>query len=158
VARTPHLEVEWDHPDWWGNLQLESMAPKLMAAVPVNPGDPIWRTGVDPRARFEMVSKLDWLVNAATVVQFNGELIGPTGHAGLAVRSSLETAGAPDSVATAININAGSAIAPGSTVVTIESNALVSGGLAPAAGGLNVVGGNGLNSALLKNVNALKGF
>jgi hypothetical protein len=76
----------------------------------------------------------------------------------LAVRPTLETSGALVDVATAINVNAGSAITPGSTVVAIDNTTLASAGLTQATGGLNVIGGNGLNSALLKNVNALKGF
>lgn len=153
VTRTPEPEVEWDRPDWWGKLTLEALVPDQRVPVPVNPGDPIWKTQIDPRARFEMASKQDWLANTATVMQFDDELIGPTGRAGLAVRTSLESEGT-----TAINVNAGSAVASGSTVVVIDSSALASAGLAHTVGGLNVIGGNGLNSALLKNMNAVKGF
>lgn len=155
VTRTPEPEVEWDHPEWWDNLPLEAMVPKQKAPVPVNPGDPIWQTQIDPRARFSLASKEDWLANPATLVPFQGELIGPAGQAGLAVRSALET-GSP--LEAAIVVNAGSAIEPGSTVVAVDNNALASSGLARTAGGLNVVGGNGLNSALLKNVKAIKGL
>jgi hypothetical protein len=59
------------------------------------------------------------MANPATVVQFDGELIGPTGLAGLAVQPARETGNALTDVATTVNVNAGSAIAPGSTVVAI---------------------------------------
>jgi hypothetical protein len=105
-----------------------------------------------------LADKQDWLANPSTVLHFDGELIGPTGHAGLAVGPAHETSSAIENARPAIRVNAGSAIAAGSAVVAIDDNALVSAGLAQAAGGLNVIGGNGLNSALLKNLNALKSF
>ena len=74
------------------------------------------------------------------------------------MRPALESSGALEDTATAVNLNAGSAIAPGSKVVAIDNNALASAGLAQATAGLNVIGANGLNSALLKNVNTRKGF
>ena len=154
VTRTPEPEVDWDLPDWWKNLPLEPMLPKYKLPKTVHPDDPIWRPEIDPRARFELASKQDWLANPATAVQFEGELIGPLGRAGVAVQDSFEAAG----TAPAININAGSAIAPDRTVVAVETNALASAGLTTGTGGLNVVGSNGLNSALLKNVNTLKKF
>jgi hypothetical protein len=115
----------------------------------------MWRSPLDPRARFGIVEKEDWLTNPATVMQFDGELIGPGGRAGLAVQPAFQAGPAAQSAAPAVNVNAGSAVAPDRTVVAVDSNALASSGLAAAAG-LNVIGGNGLNSALLKNVNALK--
>lgn len=154
VARTPEPEVDWDLPDWWRHLPLEPMLPKYKPPKTIKPDDPIWQTEIDPRARFAPKSKPDWLANPATAVHFEGELIGPAGRAGLAVRPALEAAGAPDGGA--VNINAGSAIAPETAVVAVEANALAAAGLATAAGGLNVIGSNGLNSALLKNVNTLK--
>jgi len=158
VTRTPEPEVEWDHPDWWDKLRVEPMGPKPKLPVPVDPGDPIWRSEIDPRARFEMADKQDWLVNPVTAVQYDDELIGPTGRTGLAVQSVPGTTNTFEDVATSVHINAGSAIAPGSRVIAVDNNALASAGLAPAVGGLNVIGANGLNSALAKNLNARKGF
>jgi hypothetical protein len=158
VTRRPEPEVDWNLPDWWQKLPLEPMLPKYKPPKTVHPDDPIWQSEIDPRARFELTSKQDWLANPATVVQFEGELIGPVGQAGLAVRPSFEGADALDGGAPAIGVNAGSAVAPDSTVVAVETNALASAGLTPVAGGLNVIGSNGLNSALLKNVNTFKRF
>jgi hypothetical protein len=89
-------------------------------------------------------------------MQFDGELIGPGGRAGLAVQPAFQPGAPGRSAAPTVNVNAGSAVAPDRAVVAVDSNALASSGLAAAASGLNVIGGNGLNSALLKNVNALK--
>jgi hypothetical protein len=155
VTQTPVPEVEWDGLNWWEKLPLQPALPKPKVAIPVNPGDMMWRSPLDPRARFGIVEKEDWLTNPATVMQFDGELIGPGGRAGLAVQPAFQAGPAAQSAAPAVNVNAGSAVAPDRTVVAVDSNALASSGLAAAAG-LNVIGGNGLNSALLKNVNALK--
>ena len=156
VTRTPIPEREWDHREWWENLQVESLIPKPSLPTPVNPGDPLWRQEIDPRARFDLVGREDWLANPATVMQFDGELIGPRGHAGLASRSEIEVAGLPDDSVSTVRVNAGSAIAPGNTVVTTNHNALAVSGLASENGGLNVVGGRGLNSALLTNMKTQK--
>lgn len=150
VTRTPEPEVEWDAPNWWKELRIEPMIPKYKIPKPIDPGNPVWQNEIDPRARFDLTSRQDWIANQSTVVQFDGELIGPRGRAGLAVLPSAE-AGAADGAAS-INVNAGSALAPGSAIVATQKNALESAGLNQAAGGLNVIGGGGLNSALLKNV------
>jgi hypothetical protein len=150
VTRTPEPEVEWDFPKWWEEMPLEPIFPKYNPPKPVDPGDPVWRDEIDARARFALKGKQDWLTNPATVVQFEGELVGPAGRAGLAVLP----AAALTSV-TPVNVNAGSAVAPGSAVVVIEQDAFKLTGLTPSKAGINVIGGSGLNSALMKNINAL---
>jgi hypothetical protein len=90
VTRTPVPESEWDHREWWDKLLVEAVVPKPKLPTPVNPADPLWRQEIDPRARFDMVDRQDWLANPATVMQFDGELVGPTGHAGLASRPESE--------------------------------------------------------------------
>jgi Neuraminidase-like domain len=159
VTRTPVPEVEWDDLKWWDKLPLQPALPKPKIPIPINPGDPMWRMPLDPRARFGIVKKEDWLTNPATVMNFEGELIGPAGHAGLAIQPDEAVAGGAFEVARpVVNINAGSAVPPDGTVVALDSNALASAGLTTAASGLNVIGSSGLNSALLKNVNKLKGI
>jgi hypothetical protein len=156
VTRTPAPEVEWDTPDWWGKLELEPMSPAYKIPKPVNPGDPVWRFEIDPRARYDFSSKQDWIANESTVVQFDGELIGPHGRAGLAVMPAGKAAAAAAG-AGSVNVNAGSGLAAGSSIVAVERNALESAGLAQTAGGLNVIGSGGLNSALLKNLGKTAG-
>jgi hypothetical protein len=151
VTHTPAPEVDWDTPQWWGKLELAPMSPAYKVPTPVNPGDPVWQTQIDPRARFDLSDKQDWIANQSTVVQFGGELIGPHGRAGLAVLTAGKAAAAA-AAGGSINVNSGSALPSGSSIVAVEQNALESAGLSQAAGGLNVIGGGGLNSALLKNV------
>jgi hypothetical protein len=152
VTRTPVPEVEWDHPEWWNKLMVGPMVAKQLAPVPLKPDDPIWKTDVDPRARFELAPKQDWLAHPATVMQFDGELVGPAGHAGLATVTGLQIGKDAAADGPSLNVNAGSAITPGGAVVAVDRTALSSSGLTAVSGGLNVVGGNGLNSALLKNM------
>jgi hypothetical protein len=125
--------------------------------IPVHPGDPIWRTEIDPRARFELAPRQDWLVNAQTLVQFDGELVGTAGRAGLTVRQAA-VVGAREEAGPAIAVNAGSAIAPSQSVVAVDTTALAAAGLSQNRTGLNIIGGAGLNSALLKNMNGAKAF
>lgn len=157
VTRTPVPDVEWDRPDWWDKLDIKPLVPKPKLPIPVHPGDPIWRTEIDPRARFELAPRQDWLANSQTLVQFDGELVGPAGRAGLTVQP-LEMVGGPEGAAPAITVNAGSAIAPGKSVVAVDTTALAAAGLSAGGAGLNIIGGTGLNSALLKNVNRAKVF
>jgi hypothetical protein len=157
VTRTPQPEVEWDRPEWWDKLDLKPLVPKVKLPIPVHPGDPIWRTEIDPRARFELAPRQDWLVNAQTLVQFDGELVGTAGRAGLTVRQAA-VVGAREEAGPAIAVNAGSAIAPSQSVVAVDTTALAAAGLSQNRTGLNIIGGAGLNSALLKNMNGAKAF
>lgn len=56
---------------------------------------------------------------------------------------------------TLVNVNPGSGLAPGSVVVLADATTFKQSGLIQAAGGLNVVGSTGFNSALEKNFNEL---
>jgi hypothetical protein len=158
VTRVPQPEVEWDRPDWWDKLDIKPLVPRLNLPIPVNPDDPIWQTRVDPRARFELAPREDWLANPQTLVQFDGELVGPAGRAGLAIQPSAEVGAARDGAVPAITVNAGSAIAADRSIVAVDEVALSASGLSRDGTGLNVIGGTGLNSALLKNLNKTKGF
>jgi hypothetical protein len=157
VTQTPQPEVEWDQPDWWDKLDIKPLVPQVKAPVPVNPGDPIWQTRIDPRARFELAPREDWLANRQTLVQFDDELVGPAGRAGLAVQPA-ESVAALDGSAPAIAVNAGSAIAADRAVVAVDTTALAAANLSRDGTGINIVGGTGLNSALLKNLIARKSF
>jgi hypothetical protein len=151
VTRTPAPESEWDHADWWKDKFVDPVVPKVKLPIPINPGDPIWQLPIGPEAHFEVIPRQDWLVNPATVLEFDGELVGPLGRAGLSILTSAEATGAPSNGAIPVNTHSGSGLTQGSTVVALESNSLELAGLTETAGGLNVVGKSGLNSALLKN-------
>jgi hypothetical protein len=156
VTRTPQPESEWDHPGWWDNLEIEPLVPKPKIPFPVRPEDPIWKTEIDPRAHFEIAPRQDWLANSQTLVQFDGELVGPAGRAGLSVQP-VGAVNAGEGPAPAITVNSGSAIVPGKSVVAIDTAALAAAGLSLRGAGLNIIGGAGLNSALLQNVNKSRG-
>lgn len=157
VTRTPQPEAEWDRPDWWDKLDIKPLVPKPKLPIPVRPEDPMWKTQIDPRARFELTPRQDWLVNPQTLVQLDGELVGPAGRSGLTVQP-VERMSALEEAAPAITVNAGSAISSGTGLVATDTMALAAAGLTLGGAGLNIIGGTGLNSALLKNANRAKGI
>jgi hypothetical protein len=157
VTRTPQPEAEWDHPDWWGKLDIKPLVPKPKLPTPVRPEDPMWKTQIDPRARFELTLRQDWLVNPKTLIQLDGELVGAAGRSGLTVQPA-ERMSALEEAAPAITVNAGSAISSGTGVIATDTMALAAAGLSLGGAGLNIIGGTGLNSALLKNTNRTKGI
>ena len=94
----------------------------------------------------------DWLLNPLTALQFDGVLLGPTGQPGLQIRADKvdETVAAGG---TLMNVNPGSGLGPGREVILTNTTAFEQSGLIQSAGGLNVVGNGGFNSALKKNFN-----
>ena len=152
VTRSPQPDAEQNHQDWWDKLDIRPMSPKPKVPFPVRPEDPDWRTQIDPRARFELTRRQDWLVNPQTLVQFDGELVGLAGQAGLKLQS-VELAATEEVVAQAITVNANSAIASGTGVTAIDTRALTAARVLLGSAGLKIIGGTGLNSALLKNTN-----
>jgi len=153
VTRTPQPESSM--PDRWKDL-MKPAIPELKPPRLIDLGDPIWRSPIDHNSRINVASEHDWLVNPATGLLFEGELIGPGGRGGLAVLPATELAGAIAEGGMPVNVHAGSELAPGSTMVALTSDALDQAGLAQAAGTLNVVGSSGFNSALAQNLDALK--
>jgi len=155
VTRTPQPEPEWVP---WDRLDefVKPMIPKLELPIPIDPDDLIWRLPpVDRDSRITVKPGQDWLVNPATGLLFEGELIGPGGKAGMAVLPSTELAGAIAEGGTPVKVHAGSGLASGSTVVALAGEAQDQVGLAQTAGTLNIVGGSGFNSALAQNFDAL---
>jgi peptidoglycan hydrolase-like protein with peptidoglycan-binding domain len=126
---------------------LKPMIPRPELPIPID--------SIDPDSRFEVRPRQDWLINPATGLLFDGELIGPGGRAGLAVLPSDEAAGARVDGAMPVNIHAGSDLALSKTVVATANNALEQAGLTPVAGRLNVVGSSGFTSALAQNFDVL---
>lgn len=153
VTRTPQPEPEGSR--WYPKEYVKPMLAKPKLAIPLDLDDPIWRI---PLAR-ESLAKLqpgqDWLVNPATGLRFDGEVIGSAGRSGLAVLSSAEAVGAIAEGGVPMNVHAGSELASGSTVVALASDALDQAALAQTAGMLNIVGSSGFNSALAQNFDAL---
>ena len=140
VTRTPQPEPGWRHPDWWKEIVV-------IPEVPLRVGFPI-----DPGALINPIRDVDWLLNPGTGLLFDGVLIGPAGRPGLEILTA-EVAGVVAKGGIPINVNPGGGLASGSTVVLTGATTLEQNGLTQVAGGLNIVGGGGFNSALTQNFN-----
>ena len=148
VTRTPLPEQDWERPDWWKDIDLIAAIPTHRAPILIEPGEDGGQFPIGPEALISIKASQDWLVNPSTGLLFDGEVIGPGGRAELAVLSSAEAGGALASGGKPVNVNAGSGLVSGSTVVATAGNRLDHGGLTHTTGGLNVVGSGGFNSAL----------
>jgi hypothetical protein len=155
VTRTPLSDPEWVGSAWWKDIVVIPEIPRQKRPVPIDPGDPLWRFSIDPASLLNVKPAQDWLINPGTGLLFEGELIGPGGRAGLAVLPSAEMTRDLAGGGIPVNVHAGSGLAPGNTVVITGSNTLEQAGLTQAAGGLNVVGSSGFNSALAQNFDML---
>jgi len=140
----------------WKKL-VKPFAAKAKTPIPIDPSDPLWQVPIHPEANFKVQIAQDWLVNSATVLQFGGELIGPAGRAGLAVVPAAQSGALAAGGALTVSVGAGSQLAPETALTATPGSALEASGLVQAAGGLNVIGGAGLNAALVKNLGRLAG-
>jgi hypothetical protein len=143
VTRPPQSEPGWQ-------MELPFVPEILWKQMITDPGDPR-RIPIDPGSLINPISDRDWLVNPGTAMEFDGVLIGPAGQPGLEI---LSAAGISEA-GSRINVNPGSGLASGSTVVLTGAATLEKTGLTQGAGGLNVVGSAGFNSVLEKNFNEL---
>jgi hypothetical protein len=102
----------------------------------------------------------DWVNNFQTVVDFEGELIGPRGRAELQILPSTAAEVMVGQDALSINVHAGSGLAAESVVVYTGAAPLEKTGLAQTMGGINIIGRGGFNSALQQNyeAGAARGF
>ena len=146
VTRTPQPEPGWHIPDRWREIVV---IPDIPRKWPIpEPGDP-WRLAIDRGSIINPVPDRDWLVNPGTAIKFGDVLVGPFGQPGIEIVAGLG-AGAGQGP---VNIHPGSVLADGSIVVLRDENTFSRSGLNATAGGLNVIGGPGFNSALEKNFN-----
>jgi hypothetical protein len=150
VTRTPQPEPGWLDPDWWKEIVVIPDIPKKWP-IP-DPRDPRGGFRIDPGSLINPIPDLDWLVNPGTGLLFDGVLIGPAGRPGLEILTA-EVAGVIAERGTPVNVNPGSGLASGITVVLSGTTTLEQNGLTQVAGGLNIVGGGGFNSALTQNFN-----
>lgn len=150
VTRTPQPEPGWRLPDWWKELVVIPEIPKKWP-IP-DPRGPRGGFPIDPGSLVNPIPGFDWLVNPGTGLLFDGELIGPAGRPGLEILTA-EVAGVIAEGGMQMNVNPGSGLASGSTVVLAGSTTLEQNGLTQVAGGLNIIGGSGFNSALTQNFN-----
>lgn len=144
VTRTPQPDPEWRGDDWWKGIMVIPEKPKK-GLIPG--GDPRGDFNVDPGSLIKSKTDFDWLLNPGTALQFDGVLIGPAGRPGLEILPAENIAvGGP-----LVNVNPGSDLASGSSVVFSGTTKLEQDGLTEIAGGLNIVGGGGFNATLEKN-------
>ncbi len=137
VTRTPQPEPEWREQNWWNEIKVIPELPEKFLI---------------PDIRGPIGNGRDWLVNPATVLQFDNVLIGRNGQPGLHILNGkvAETIGRMP-----VNINPGSGFASNGMVVLADIGTFENNGLIQAPSGLNVVGGAGFNSALAKNFDEL---
>jgi hypothetical protein len=152
VTRTPQPEPAGVLPN--GKDYAVPVIPKYKKPFPIDPEDPLLDIPFDSLIT-NLKSEQDWLVNPATVLLYEGEVIGPGGKADMAVLTATELAGTIAEGGVLLNVHAGSEPFSGSTVAALKSEVLDRAGLARTAGMLNIVGGSGFNSALAQNFDAL---
>ena len=151
VTPPPQPEPAWQNPGWWKGIRVIAELPTLSSASPEDPkGGPF----IDPGSVINPTPSFDWLLNPGTGLLFNGVLIGPTGQPGLEILTT-DVAGDIAGRETPINVNPGSGLASGSTVVLTGATTPDTTGLSLVASGLNIVGSAGFNSALEKNFSLL---
>ena len=142
-------------PKWFDEMLVE---PAFPIGPRVGPDDIMPGFKPDDDVIFPSRPKGDWLVNPSTGLMFDGVVIGPQGKPDVEIVSTLDGRGViADGVA--VNVSPGSGIAAGEAVVLTGNASLGQSGLVAAAGGLNVVGGAGFNTALAQNLqDNRKGF
>lgn len=149
IPPTIKPDTQWGNPDWWKELPVTPDIPK--GARPY-PGTPDTWPQVDSDSYIKTNPGTDWLVNSITGLVFDGEVVGPQGHAGLEIVPSFEGLGAIIEGGIPIEAQAGSHLAAGDVLVIHDDTTFGQSGLTQQAGGLNVVGNAGLNSTLAQNV------
>ncbi|MBE0466280.1 MAG: hypothetical protein IBX71_03535, partial [Candidatus Desulforudis sp.] len=152
VTWTPQPEPAWRESDWWKDIVV--IPDKPWKWLFHDPRDPLLGFEIDRGSLINPIPDRDWLVNPGTVLEFDNVLIGPAGQPGLRIVTG-EVAEAVAEGGLPVNVNPGSSLASGGAVVLADAITLEQSGLIQAAGGLNVVGGAGFNSALEKNFNEL---
>ena len=150
--------------EWWGWVaptSLEEEARYLGYVTPeihrekwyIDLRSPNWKS---PESLIDEVKKHDWVINDGTYLLFDEDhLIGPDGWEQMIVLTPDKAADAITRGGQLVNVHTGSGVAPGRTVVALERDALGQADLVQEAGGLNVVGISGFNSAQAQNFNAL---
>lgn len=153
VTRTPQPEPGWIDPDWWKEIPVK---PEIPWKWPLpTPGDPPWFDPIDPASLVKVKPGEDWLVNPATGLLFDGELVGPGGRLDATILPATDVGAALAVGGSTVDVHPGSSIGSGSTSVLLGTGSVEKSGLKRVQGGLNVIGGAGLNSTLGQNVDAL---
>ncbi|MFD7712867.1 neuraminidase-like domain-containing protein [Streptomyces sp. NPDC059786] len=153
VTRTPEPDSGWATPGWWKELPVKAEIPRKWIGPDL--GDPPSFEPIDPASLVKLRAADDWLVNAATALLFDGDLVGPQGRLDVTILPTTELGSAVAVGGSMVDVHPGSGIGPGSATVLTGTAGVEKGGLKQVQGGLNVIGGAGLNSTLAQNVGAL---
>ena len=141
VTTTPQAEPR--SPPWLKEIVVIPEVPrKPPLPDPVGPR-------ITPDAVINPVRDRDWLINPATVVKLDDALIGPVGQPGLGIVTDIAQLASGGH----LNVNPGSEVA--GSVVVGAAHTFARSGIVSLGGGLNIIGGAGLNSALAQNLNEL---
>ncbi|MDQ3695663.1 MAG: neuraminidase-like domain-containing protein [Chloroflexota bacterium] len=158
----------WDQPDfvWDRPAWLDQVKGLIVEQVPDPRIGPYPFEVFDPATIYPVRQGLDLVVNNATVVRFDEGLLGQAGDIGLFEVSAADLVGTFRSGArvNAIALNPGSQVAAESVVIAANPEAVVNGPAGTFRGmnatmpfrSINVIGGAGINGALLTNVNAIR--
>lgn len=154
TERTIHEWKYWVDPPF---VQPKPRWPEIVFVPEIpretlDPRDPFWNPPIDENSILQAGRHEDWLVNPATGLMFGDELIGPAGRAGFEVLPADAVAGDIAAGGALVNLRTGNDSAPVYAVSTISDDSLQRKGLALTNGGINVVGGAGLNSGMLNNL------
>jgi hypothetical protein len=148
VTRTPVTEPGWIEPEWWKDIVIKPEIPwKWPIPVPEDP----WRLRIHPGSLVNPIRDRDWMINPWSVTKFGDVLIGPTGQPGIEIRPSTD----PATSLGLVNAGPGGDLANGNRIVLTDAASFARSGLREVAGGLNLVGGAGFNSALKENLTEL---
>jgi peptidoglycan hydrolase-like protein with peptidoglycan-binding domain len=149
VTPPPAREPDWYLPEWLRDIEL---IPEWAWKEPI-PRGPGWETpdGIIPNELINPDPRLDWFINPKTVFLFEGVVIGPKGQAGLQVFST-ESAASVAQAGQNIKVNHASGLSRGMTLVSTSVTGKEEAGLFQGNGGLNIIGGAGLNSSLQQNL------
>ena len=107
---------------------------------------------IDPRAKYGLGAKNDWLINHSTVLQFGDRVIGQTGgfHPSVLSTGMLSAGIAPSINSGQVTMMTPTVAAAASSLGSVAANNL-------RQVGLNVIGSSGLSSALVNNTGAIAG-
>jgi hypothetical protein len=153
VTRTPEPEPRWIDPDWWKDIPIKPGIPRKWPFP--TPGDTPWLDPIDHASLVTVKPGQDWLVNPATGLLFEGELVGPGGRLNVTILPASEVGAAVAIGGSTVDVHPGSNIGSGANSVVLGSGSVENAGLKLVQGGLNVIGGAGLNSTLGQNLDAL---
>jgi hypothetical protein len=116
--------------------------------------EPPFPEPIDPFAHFMINPKIEWVTDPMTVLRFDDRFIGQEGGLDLKV---LPAGTRVSDFGTLVNVTPDSELISGSVVVAYDERKLGAGRFPLPKGGLNVVGGGGMNSALLRSLSRKHG-